>query len=136
MGLDQYSYAASKAGVRERWYEGAKWNGSEFTNEDSSVEEHLTLAYWRKHPGLQGWMENLYQSRGGVDSFNGIELELTMRDLFDLEIFVRESKLPPTNGFFFGNNSDSYYHDDDLEFIRKAREAIASGLKVFYNSSW
>jgi hypothetical protein len=59
-----------------------------------------------------------------------------MRDLFDLEIAVTGGKLPGTTGFFFGNNSDSYYHDDDLEFIKKAREAIASGLKVFYNSSW
>ena len=38
MGLDQYAYVANKA-------------GSEYN--DQSRQE---IAYWRKHPNLQGWM--------------------------------------------------------------------------------
>ena len=30
------------------------------------------IAYWRKHPDLHGWMENLYREKGGREkSFNG-----------------------------------------------------------------
>lgn len=136
MGLDQYAYSASKAGVKEEWYENARWNGDDFVNDNPLVEKHQELAYWRKHPNLQGWMEDLYRSRGGEGTFNCVEMELTMRDLFDLEIDITEGKLPGTTGFFFGENSDNHYRDDDLEFIKKARQAIQDGLKVFYNSSW
>jgi hypothetical protein len=38
----------------------------------------LELAYWRKHPNLHGWMEQLAESKNlEYGSFNGVELELT-----------------------------------------------------------
>jgi hypothetical protein len=40
MGLDQFAYCIDNNGEKEE------------------------LAYWRKHPNLQGWMENLWQSKG------------------------------------------------------------------------
>ena len=126
MGLDQYAYAAAKA---ESW--------------DNSKE----LAYWRKHPNLHGWMEARWiekLSAQGItpedspwgSSFNGIELELTLEDLEDLEHDIREGQLPSTQGFFFGNNSDDHYRQQDIDFIYQARADILCGLKVFYNSSW
>ena len=122
MGLDQYAYAAAKA--------GAEWDG------DSQRE----LCYWRKHPNLQGWMEQLWRSQNtdpSVDSmFNGVEVELAWEDLDRLEEDVKNGHLPSTRGFFFGDDSDAYYRETDLEFIRKARAEIFTGLKVFYNSSW
>jgi hypothetical protein len=39
-------------------------------------------------------------------------------------------------GFFFGDNSDEDYRENDLEFIRKAREALDAGLIVEYSSWW
>lgn len=126
MGLDQYAYAAAKAG-----------------NWDNSKE----LAYWRKHPNLQGWMEARWIEKLAAQgikpedspwgsSFNGVELELTIEDLEDLERDIRGQKLPTTQGFFFGNNSDNHYFEQDIAFIYEAKADILCGLKVFYNSSW
>ena len=127
VGLDQYAYAAAKANL--------DWNNN----------NQRELAYWRKHPNLQGWMEQLWRAKGckngDVDNrddwtFNGIELELTWDDLKDLERDIKEGKLPNTTGCFFGNNSDDHYREQDLEFIAEARTQIFLGFKVFYNSSW
>jgi hypothetical protein len=123
MGLDQYAFAVNNNGEKEE------------------------LAYWRKHPNLQGWMENLWDSKGRpgltednsgnmLGDFNCIPLELNIDDLDDLEDAVRGSSLPETAGFFFGSNSDNEYKEEDLEFIRKAREALDSGLTVMYDSWW
>ena len=123
MGLDMYAYTAAKA--------------YDHTSESESRE----LAYWRKHPNLHGWMEQLWHqkaSQPGSDEpmFNGVELELTWEDLDRLEADINNGRLPSTSGFFFGDAADDYYKDRDLEFIRKARAELFTGLKVFYNSSW
>jgi hypothetical protein len=113
-------------------------------NEGNKVE----IAYWRKHPNLQGWMENLWEAKGkpgldeanmggmGLSDFNCVPLELNKDDLNDLEDAVCGNGLPNTVGFFFGNNSDDHYKQQDLEFIRKARETLDSGLTVVYDSWW
>ena len=122
MGLDQYAYVAAQA--------NAEWYG----------DNHRELAYWRKHPNLQGWMENLWRSRNTDPSadpaFNGIELELTWADIDQLEDDIKNKRLPATSGFFFGTDSDDHYREDDLAFVRRARAELFLGLRVFYNSSW
>jgi len=123
MGLDQYAYVAAKA---EAWQDG------------STQRE---LAYWRKHPNLHGWMEQLWCSQNtdptaDYSAFNGIELELTWADIDTLEAAIRHKQLPATGGFFFGEDSDDYYFQSDLEFVKNARAELFLGLKVFYNSSW
>jgi hypothetical protein len=130
MGLDQYAYVAAKA---EAWQDG------------NTPRE---LAYWRKHPNLQGWMEQLWREKGcpGVSNnldidnndvtFNGIELELTWADIDQLEDDIKNKRLPATSGFFFGTDSDDHYREDDLAFVRRARAELFLGLRVFYNSSW
>ena len=131
MGLDQYAYVASKAD----------------TNYDDDSRQEI--AYWRKHPNLQGWMEQLWLEKllaEGVTpeiadwdgGFNGIELELTWEDVDRLEKDIKSgvvSKLG-TTGFFFGNPSDDYYHEADLKFCVDAKAELFLKRKVFYNSSW
>lgn len=115
MGLDQYATAV---------------------DENGNVEE---IAYWRKHPNLQGWMERLWVEKehpNANEEFNNLSVELTLDDLSELEVAVRNQELPETTGFFFGNNADAYYKDEDLEFIQKAKQAISEGLSVRYRSSW
>ena len=123
MGLDQFAFAIDNNGEKEE------------------------LAYWRKHPNLQGWMKNLWEAKGRpglpddhepnmMGDFNCIPVELNSDDLDDLEDAVRGNGLPETGGFFFGENSDDYYKEKDLEFIQKAREALDAGLVVEYNSWW
>lgn len=123
MGLDQYAHAIDNNGEKEE------------------------LAYWRKHPNLQGWMENLWHNKGcqgkpeepnslGMSDFNCIPVELDHSDLDSLEKDILDNNLPDTMGFFFGNDSDEHYRENDLEFIRKAREALDAGLTVEYSSWW
>jgi hypothetical protein len=138
MGLDQYAYAAAKAGQQDAYYDDENYDKDD--SDPTKLSPPREIAYWRKHPNLQGWMEQLWLERnpGGDEhtSFNGIELELTWEDLERLELDVIAGTLPPTTGFFFGNESDEYYREQDLDFIKKAKTEIFVGLKVFYNSSW
>ena len=96
----------------------------------------LEIAYWRKHPNLQGWMEDLWREKGGKGEFNCVDVELTLEDLRQLEASIEGEDLPETTGFFFGNNSDDYYREEDLAFIAAASKAIERGWRVIYTSWW
>jgi hypothetical protein len=138
MGLDQYAYVAAKAGQQSEYYNAeGDWVDGEWRPHKPTVAKPREIAYWRKHPNLQGWMEQLAQKKGlEYGSFNGIELELTWEDLEELERAITHNQLPETTGFFFGDDSNDYYREHDLQFIREARAELFLGLKVFYNSSW
>ena len=123
MGLDQYAMA--RKGESKTDEEGYEY-----------YEDSMELAYWRKHPNLQGWMQELYYEKGGEGEFNCVDLELTLEDLDALEATLDEEELPETVGFFFGSNADDHYAETDREFIREARAAIKQGYKVFYSSWW
>ena len=118
MGLDQY--AAVRLDTKD---EEGNWNQEE-------------LAYWRKHPHLQGFMENLYVEKGGEGEFNCVDVELTLEDIDALEASVKGDELPETGGFFFGDDSSDYYKESDLEFCVNARKALADGQTVVYSSWW
>lgn len=147
MGLDMYAYSASKEGAQTEYYDSGEYN-KETGTFVSTAPAPKELAYWRKHPNLHGWMEELWHDKGYPGAapsdvfnpdqvmFNGVELELTWDDLELLEEHVTQGKLPPTSGFFFGDGADSYYKEQDLKFIREAKADILCGLRVFYNSSW
>jgi hypothetical protein len=125
MGLDQYVYATKQAPSRPIDFE-----------EELEAKEAREVHYWRKHPDLQGWMENLYRAKGGRESeFNLVPVVLSVADIDLLEIAVKEKALPTTRGFFFGH-SDGSEMEDDLLFIRKARQALAQGLTIYYTSWW
>jgi len=136
MGLDQYAYSKDENG------------------------EEDAITDWRKHNRLQGWMEELWESKGKpfdgeleenpMGDFNCVPVELTLTDLEQLEAEVVEMTLPSTCGFFFGGDSfewtkddgssyeegDYYYKEKDMQFIEDARSAIQQGKKVFYNCWW
>jgi len=139
MGLDQYAFARkgeSQEITEEFTYTGA--DGVLYTEPRTCIayEEEKEFAYWRKHPNLQGWMEQLWREKGGEGEFNVVEVELTLEDLAALEIDLGNRDLPATQGFFFGGNSDDYYTWQDQEFIRQARQYLADGYKVVYTSWW
>jgi hypothetical protein len=121
MGLDMYAYS-TRVTVPD----------VDFESPDGAEEIH----YWRKHPNLHGWMENLYLAKGGTaDSFNCTTVRLGLADLETLETGLRNARLPHTEGFFFGA-SDGSETEDDLHFLHKARDAIAGGASVFYTNWW
>lgn len=143
MGLDMYAYVAARAGQQNEFYESAVMDQETKEYVSSTVTKPRELAYWRKHPNLHGWMEQLWIRKGGSNegsswgtNFNGVELELTHADLDELERAITHGQLPATRGFFFGDGADEYYREQDLEFVKNARAELFFGLKVFYNSSW
>jgi hypothetical protein len=126
MGLDMYAQVRSTK----------PQTAVDFNTEEGAEDKELH--YWRKHPNLHGWMENLYYLKGGkAESFNCVSVELDLEDLALLEKHVKERVLPSTAGFFFGNSqNDEDEANEDLEFIKEAREAIAGGEYVYYTSWW
>ena len=123
MGLDQY--ATARKGEPQQDAEGYTY-----------YEDTMELAYWRKHPNLQGWMESLWHVKGNSGEFNCVDLELTLDDLDSLEKSLDNEALPETAGFFFGGNADDHYAEADREFIVAARAAIKQGYTVVYSSWW
>ena len=123
MGLDQYAQARRGAAQQD---------------EDGYIyyEDSMELAYWRKHPNLQGYMQQLWHEKGNDGEFNCVDLELTLKDLDALEDALDSKELPQTSGFFFGSNSDDHYEEQDREFIAQARDAIKQGYTVIYYSWW
>ena len=139
MGLDMYAYSVAQGGQNDG--------------------EQQSLADWRKHNRLHGWMEDLWEDKGSPyngdlddhdGAFNCVPVELTLEDLNQLEADINQKVLPETGGFFFGNDSfdwedddgnkpkegDYYYKQTDLQFIKDARKAINEGKKVYYDSWW
>jgi hypothetical protein len=138
MGLDQYAYVASRKGQRAEFYAGSEFDDKlgEFVN--PNVIEPQEIAYWRKHPNLHGWMQKLYEAKGGSGDFNGDELELTWEEIDMLEHDIKKGHLAKlgTTGFFFGRPTDHHYQEQDLKFCQDAKAELFLGSKVFYNSSW
>ena len=139
MGLDQYAVArkGDPRKVPQTWTTtDADGNEEEVVEYYNEWEDSKELAYWRKHPNLQGWMEDLWIEKGNSGEFNCVDLELTLGDLEALEESLDNEALPETAGFFFGENADDHYAEQDREFIREARSAIKQGYKVIYSSWW
>jgi hypothetical protein len=94
------------------------------------------IFYWRKHPNLHGWMERLYEAKGGsADKFNCVPVRLDAADIDALEQTIKAKALPETAGFVFGE-SDGSETEENLHFVRKARDALTAGKRVFYTSWW
>ena len=139
MGLDQYATArkGEPRKVPQTWTTtDADGNEEEVVEYYNEWDDTIELATWRKHPNLQGWMQELYYEKGGEGEFNCVDVELTFEDLDALEATLDEEELPETGGFFFGSNADDHYAEADREFIREARAAIKKGYTVVYSSWW
>ena len=123
MGLDMYAMTTSET-------------VNEVVDFDAEVSWANQVHYWRKHPNLHGWMESLYRKKGGkAESFNTVNVMLDEADLDRLEADIRAGTLPKTEGFFFGI-SDGTETEDDLAFIKRARDVMRNGQQVFYTSWW
>ena len=137
MGLDMYAQRMKFTPTKEvdfndEIYGKDQDGGIDYENQIVKTEG---VAYWRKHPDLHGWMENLYREKGGREqSFNGDLVVLTLKDLDRLEEDILRKNLPKTTGFFFGESGGISLKD--LEFVLDARKAIQEGDTLYYNSSW
>ena len=130
MGLDMYAW---------------KTKTEDITKDDN---EHIELAYWRKHNRLHGWMGDLWESKGYPNNrdedyqFNCIPMELNKKDLLELRQAIKKKEMPDTMGFFFGHDSydEGEYQKEvdkyDLKFVTDGLRAIRQGYKVVYDSWW
>ena len=130
MGLDMFVWRVEANDVIDDLTIRSKEDGRQYDLDE--------LWYWRKHHDLHGWMEKLYRNKGGTaQSFNCVPVRLYSHDLDALQFDLLNSALPETTGFFFGNNPpDLDSLSEDLKFIQKARDAIACGDAVYYDSWW
>lgn len=127
MGLDMYAFAVKADSFGDRVVDAVL------------DDDAMQISYWRKFNALHGWMEDLYRLKGGAkDSFNCTTVRLTLKDLDRLEMDVGANKLVPRNGFFFGQTNEIYPEDLEsvADFVKVARQAIADGKAVFYDSWW
>jgi hypothetical protein len=126
MGLDMYAFIVDA--------EVARGGVVDVALGDTATE----ICYWRKFNALHGWMEDLYRQKGGSKaSFNCTTVRLTANDLDRLEMDTGNNKLVPVNGFFFGAQEiDSEDLESVATFIKVARQALADGKAVFYDSWW
>ncbi len=109
MGLDQYAFARKEG------------------------QAEVKLMQWRKHANLEGWMANLYHSRGGAGDFNCVDLKLREEDLDRLQEECQN--LETARGFFWGES----HPDDDVdtqEFISLAYKRLNDGWTIIYTSWW
>ena len=137
MGLDMYASRRAKIILVNSKKSNDKLNLS--VGRTSAQE----IASWRKHNRLHGWMEELWREKGNEGEFNTEELLLELIDITNLEKAIINDELPETGGFFFGIDSYEYEEDEikwqkeqDLKFIKEARQAIMEGDEVLYNSWW
>ena len=118
MGLDMYAYAVEQ--------------GTKFDDETS--EE---IWYWCKNNALHGWMQELYESKGGSEVFNCVPLQLEAADLTLLRSQIELNQLKPVEGFFFGEQNYSESQKlNDLQFVESALELISNGFDIYYNCWW
>ena len=74
MGLDMYAMAVKFIDGHEEPEVDADLN----RDADHIESFNGDLCYWRKHPNLHGWMENLYRYKGGTKAkFSRANVELT-----------------------------------------------------------
>lgn len=134
MGLDMFAFKMKHSPSQDVDF------NSEIYNPETGDElvEREELFYWRKHPNLHGWMEDLYRSKGGSgEMFNGDPVVLREADLHELAASLIDEDLPHTDGFFFGESEgDEDERSRDLEFVKAALKAIEEGYTVYYDSWW
>jgi hypothetical protein len=91
----------------------------------SQVEAGRQFHYWRKHHELLKWCKALHIERGGAEWDEPVlSISLTSVDLDRLESAVVKGELPDLY------DRADHWRDKDLEFIAKARAALAAGMTV------
>lgn len=93
----------------------------------SSKNQEDLFYKWDKHYPLYNYLEKIYKQREGTEIyFDGIPVELNIKDIENLESFFR-------NLFDLDSDNINYYYEqlkEDLNFILNAKLAIKDGYSV------
>jgi hypothetical protein len=139
MGLDMYVYKTeiNNLEINDNLMITKMINKDFYKNEE--------FFYWRKHPALHNWMQNVYFDRGGEGDFNGEPVLLDKDTLKKLKKdLVKRNLNYDAIGFFFGNsqnpNSQAFIPQlkKDLSFVISALKEIKENENTvfIYDSSW
>jgi hypothetical protein len=134
MGLDMFAYRLKGFNPSSPVDFGDEIQVLRESEENSQEPEDFF--YWRKHPDLHGLMEEIYREKGGKEeSFNCVPVQLTQEDLDRIAAVIIDDELPLTEGFFFGESTDDR-KAEDIEFLEKAKQSLAEGYTIWYDSWW
>ena len=145
MGLDQYAHLRNKKFDFDRYYDDTK---------DESCTEQNQFK-WRKHARLQVFMDKQHKKQNkerklesdlkhlgfNSDAYTPYVL-VDSKLLDDLEKQIKDDYYDCfcSDGFFWGQQfqemSAKEYKDQDLEFVKWARQQIQGGKEVVYECSW
>jgi hypothetical protein len=100
--------------------------------------------YWRKHARLQEFMEDRWVQKTGRTAveLNCEDMRLTEEDINLLEKAILDGYTEHVSegGMFYGHQfqeeSVKEYREYDLQFVERARTAIADGTHVIYHCWW
>ena len=142
MGLDQYAH------LRGKEYDFDKYRNDKTCTDNNQF-------YWRKHARLQVFMNKQHKQQnknrkleGDLQSlgFNGdtdTPFVLVTNEVLDnLEESIKKDYWRDfcSDGFFWGQQfqeeSMKEYREQDLEFVKWARQQIKDGKEVIYDCSW
>jgi hypothetical protein len=104
----------------------------------------IDIGYWRKHSDLQGYMEGIYESRGGDREFNLVPLYLDKQDCENVIKYAREQitshakgeDVEHTTGFFFGETRVSDWTETIDKFEEVIKNTDFDNEVVYYDSWW
>ena len=125
MGLDQWAFSVKNKALLSRF-------------EYNRDYKHDEIFYWRKNRFVHNWMEQLYQSIGGIDEFNMKNVQLLPEDIDKLEEDTKSGKIKEyhADGFFFGKQPfGNREYESIISFCKIAREEFKNDNAVFY-CSW
>lgn len=103
----------------------------------------VDIGYWRNHPDLQGYMEEIYKDRGGTGYFNCVDLILSKEDCEGVIDYARLRlqrtsqgiEDEHTTGLFFGETQDSDW-TDTIDIFTKVLDTTDWDKETTYYSSW
>lgn len=121
MGLDQYVYKC--------------WGEPEINSCGELQYPNVTkIKEWCGRHDIEGWMADLFYSKGGQGEFNLEKLYLEEIDLLWLLDAIVGNKLP--SGYRFSKEAHEEQKEDDSKFIAEALTALAEGYTLYYLSWW
>jgi hypothetical protein len=156
MGLDMYlekkTYLGFGAEMEPKTLTIKRKNGDTSKVDLGTVKSLVTqAAYWRKANHIHGWfVENVQDGEDNCEPYYVTRDKL--KELIDLceevlaakgtekESEIARQKLPPTEGFFFGNYQINEWYWEDIEItIEQVKEALENAGDYddfYYQSSW
>ena len=107
----------------------------------AEIEQIEDIGYWRKHPDLHGYLEDLYIERGGTGEFNCVELPLSEEDCEDIIELAKQrlkadkNDVKHTQGFFFGETQLEQW-EETISIFEKALNTVNFDIEEIYYDSW